>query len=386
MLLYVQHLLGIGHLRRFDLIARALSARGFNVLTVAGGPPSAGVDFGRGQSVQLPPLRAVDIGFTGLVDQHGRPVDREWLDRRRDRLLGVCRQFDPDAVLIESFPFGRRQMRFELIPLLEMLVSGTSRPLIVSSVRDILQRRKVRRLRETVDLVERYFDAVLVHGDPELVPLQASFPLLPQLSKPAHYTGYVSVRRPQVGGRGRGEVLVAAGGGSVGLALMKTALSARASTRLRRRTWRFLVASRGDLETLRRHREAGAEGVVLELNRSDYGLLLRNSALSISQAGYNTVLDLLQARCRALLVPFEGHGETEQLARARILAGRGLAVVERETALRPERLARAVNRAGGRRAAVLPGLNVDGAEVTARLLAGWLGRVRGSGDGLVESP
>ena len=288
-------------------------------------------------------------------------------------LLAACRRFQPDALLIESFPFGRRQMRFELIPLLESLASGGSRPLVIASVRDILQQRRLTRQLETVDLVERHFDAVLVHGDRKLLSLEASFPLLSRLSKPIHYTGYVRAPTNFVGGRGRGEVIVAAGGGTVGLALMRSALSARPSTRLGRRRWRFLVASRGDLESLRRHPGADAPGVRLERNRDDYGQLLHNSALSISQAGYNTVLDLLQARCRSVLVPFEGRGETEQLARARSLAGHGSAVVLREADLGPARLARAVNRAAGRRGAAWPGLNLDGAENTAKLLTQWLG-------------
>jgi predicted glycosyltransferase len=253
-----------------------------------------------------------------------------------------------------------------------MLSSGSPRPLILCSVRDILQQRKPSRLAETVALVERYFDAVLVHGDPNLVSLEASFSLLPRLSKPVSYTGYVSESCSSVGGAGRGHVVVAAGGGAVGLALLKTALAARAATRLNQRTWRFLVGSRNDLEALRHLPQADDPGVVIERNRPDYGRLLRNAALSVSQAGYNTVLDLLQARCRVLLVPFEGQGETEQLTRARTLAAKGLAVVRRESGLRPERLARAVNLAAGRRAAVLPGLDTDGANKTARLLATWL--------------
>ncbi|MEQ8702208.1 MAG: glycosyltransferase, partial [Bauldia litoralis] len=53
----------------------------------------------------------------------------------------------------------------------------------------------------------------------------------------------------------------------------------------------------------------------------------------VSQAGYNTVVDILQARARAVLVPFARDGETEQTLRAETLARRGLARVVAETAL-----------------------------------------------------
>jgi predicted glycosyltransferase len=40
--------------------------------------------------------------------------------------------------VIELFPFGRRQMRFELLPLLEAARARSPRPWIISSVRDVL--------------------------------------------------------------------------------------------------------------------------------------------------------------------------------------------------------------------------------------------------------
>ena len=43
--------------------------------------------------------------------------------------------------MIEAFPFGRRQMRFELLPLLDAIAAMTPKPLLVTSVRDILQER-----------------------------------------------------------------------------------------------------------------------------------------------------------------------------------------------------------------------------------------------------
>ena len=79
----------------------------------------------------------------------------------------------------------------------------------------------------------------------------------------------------------------------------------------------------------------------VERARPDFRALLRGADLSISQAGYNTAVDLLAAGCRALLVPFEAGRETEQRLRAEILARRGLADVLPEDALTPESLAAA---------------------------------------------
>jgi predicted glycosyltransferase len=84
---------------------------------------------------------------------------------------------------------------------------------------------------------------------------------------------------------------------------------------------------------------------MLERFRSDFPSLLARCAASISQAGYNTVLDLLTARCPAVLVPFAAGAETEQTQRAELLAQRGLAQLVREDELTPDRLAQALDRA-----------------------------------------
>ena len=48
-------------------------------------------------------------------------MDDAFKERRRDLLLQAFRDCSPDIVIIEAFPFGRRQMRFELLPLLEAI-------------------------------------------------------------------------------------------------------------------------------------------------------------------------------------------------------------------------------------------------------------------------
>ena len=57
-LLYVQHLLGIGHQKRAATLTRALEAAGFAVTYVSGGFPVRGLDTGPADFVQLPPARA----------------------------------------------------------------------------------------------------------------------------------------------------------------------------------------------------------------------------------------------------------------------------------------------------------------------------------------
>ena len=167
---YVQHLLGIGHLKRAATLARALRDAGFRVVLASGGVPVPSIPV----DVQLPPASAADISFKTLVDDAGQPINEAWKRRRAGALLEAWRAARADVLLIELFPFGRRQMRFELLPLLEDAQRLAPRPLVVCSVRDLIQSRPEREA-ETVALATRYFDHVLVHGDPRLVAFDRSF-------------------------------------------------------------------------------------------------------------------------------------------------------------------------------------------------------------------
>jgi hypothetical protein len=82
--------------------------------------------------------------------------------------------------------------------------------------------------------------------------------------------------------------------------------------------------------------------LTLERARRDFRALLGRAALSISQSGYNTVVDLLRTGTPAILVPFEAGRETEQRLRAECLSALGLARIVPEADLTAERLAEAV--------------------------------------------
>jgi len=90
--------------------------------------------------------------------------------------------------------------------------------------------------------------------------------------------------------------------------------------------------------------------------------------VSVSQAGYNTVLDILATRARAVLVPFAAGRETEQLVRAERLAALGAAELVRENELSPQSLAAAIERAAAREPATVA-IDTGGAAYTARLIA-----------------
>ena len=380
-LFHVQHLLGIGHWRRAAALAEAMQSAGLAVTVLAGGTPEhAGRASAGFATIQLPPVRAADAAFKTILDDAGRPIDEAFKARRRALVLDAFARVRPDVVLIESFPFGRRAFRFELLPLIAAARQAAPRPAILASVRDVLVARDdPARAAAIVETVRRDFDVVLVHGDPALIRLEASFPAAAAIADRLHYTGYVAAPEGRDDGvSGTGEVIVSAGGGAVGLALLRTALAARPLSPLAGAPWRLIAGPHlpaGDYAALAADAAAqSAGGVTFERFRDDFPALLRRCALSVSQAGYNTTLDIVRARPRAIVVPFAAAGETEQAARSALLARRGILHVVPEAALAGPgggaRLAAAI-------AAVLaapapPGLEVrlDGAAATAAFIAG----------------
>lgn len=376
-LFYVQHLLGIGHLKRATTIARAMAERGLEVTLVSGGENESVVDETGMTFVQLPPIRAQDRSFQAIVDVNGEVITDDLKEGRRDQLVALFERLEPAALIIELFPFGRRALRFELLPLLEAARTSSSRPVVISSVRDILvEKNRPERQIEMVETIERYFDQVLVHGDPNLIPFDTTFPKARDIADKLNYTGYVVDQKladhPE-GKQGTGEVIVSSGSGRVGELLLRTALEARAETSVRDRTWRYLAGNSLPDDIFAELARQTRDGIVVERARPDFVTLLANCHLSISQGGYNTIMEVLAARARGVSVPYAGGQETEQTLRTGLLADRGLLYQIPEAELTVSRLVEAVENA-----LISPppsdiSINMSGAEESARLVAQWIG-------------
>jgi predicted glycosyltransferase len=364
---YVQHLLGIGHIARASRIANALALDGFDVTVVTGGLPVPGFPGEGMKTVALPAVVASNAGFSGLADANGKAADEEFLNRRRDLLLAAFREARPDVVIIEAFPFGRRQMRFELLPLLDAIEKTDPRPKLMSSVRDILQEnRKPGRDEETVALIRQHFDAVLVHGDPGFVRLDDTFRLTAEIADKVRYTGLVvPPLAPEPSETF--DIIASAGGGAVGLDLIRAARDAAAVLPVHYR-WLLVTGPNLPEADFTALLQNAPVNVTLARFRRDFPSLLRGAKVSISQAGYNTVGDLLRTDCRSILIPFVAGGETEQTVRAERLKALGLADILPEEGLTAGDVASAVEKALAAAKQNATKLDLDGAEKTARII------------------
>ncbi len=370
--LYVQHLLGIGHLRRAAALANACAARGLSVTLASGGRPVANLGLSPNvRLLQLPPFTVRAADFTCLLTPDGEEADEAYRAKRLACLLQGFRETAPKLLITELFPFGRRQLRHELLPLLEEARGRKSPPRILCSLRDILQQRKEKRRQESLAWALRYYDRVLVHGDPSLVTLQHSFPEADALGACLLYTGYIAQSpTTPTAERERNGVIVSCGGGAVGRHLLESALDACRHRGPVLGDWRFLIGEQVGKDELRRLGEGLPAWAKVEGNRPDFHALLARAGLSISQAGYNSVVDLLQADVPAVLVPYAEDGETEQSMRAALLGRFAGFEVVREEALTAHRLNDAIDAAlSGEDKPPRPAIDLAGAEHSAALLA-----------------
>lgn len=363
---YVQHLLGIGHLARMARVTSALRDAGIRTTLVKGGMPLAAFAVDGIETIQLDPVRADPSALNQLLGVDGMPFDDERRAKRRDHLMAIVARSRPDILLVEAFPFGRRAMRFELVPLLESARDLGVR-IVASSVRDILQEsRKAGRAEESAETVERWFDFVLVHGDRALTPLGATFPLADRIADKTVYTGLVAPELPAKTVSAH-DVIVSVGGGAVGEELLHAAAAVSGVAPFSGMRWLLLAGPNMAEDSFRALAAQGCARVEVRRFVNDLPARLAGARVSVSQAGYNTVADLLVARCRAVLVPFEAGGETEQVTRARLMADRGFAVMLREHEASAATLAAAMGEALRLPLPAAP-VALDGAAATARTL------------------
>jgi len=109
------------------------------------------------------------------------------------------------------------------------------------------------------------------------------------------------------------------------------------------------------------------QGLSLLRSVPDLSVELRNASASISQCGYNTAMDILRSRVPALVVPFSGEKQDEQINRARRLEHLGALRVLESDRLDAQTLAAEMEALLRFRPSPIQ-LDMNGVENTAQLL------------------
>jgi predicted glycosyltransferase len=231
-----------------------------------------------------------------------------------------------------------------------------------------------------VSIANRWFDAILVHSDFGFACLEESFDPRTRLIPSVHHTGFVVGNRQKLprDRSGNGPVVVSAGGGHYGFQLLSSAIEAHALlSETGPFTMKVVAGPFLPEEEWKALRVAidGRRGVTLVRSVPDLYSELSQARASISQCGYNTAMEIIQAHVPALVVPFADGGEDEQLKRARRLEALGSMRVLEQKEMTPKRMAEEIGNLLDFEPRTTH-LNFDGARRSTEILCELLERCR----------
>jgi predicted glycosyltransferase len=319
------------------IASRLLAAGGrFSVLLLTGSPVIDGWDIPAGLEVQrLPPV--VKVGAERYEAREPGKLFGMVKGYREALILKLVLRDRPDVLLVDHAPAG---MNGELLSTLALIRQEMPRTRVVLGLRDILDAPAVVRalwVEQNIHaLLDEAYDDILVYGSRSLFDVGQGYGMSPRTAARLRYCGHVVASAQSqtasdpcwtmARAAGRPVVLVTAGGGGDGFALMQAYLRGlpppgTASFHSVILTGPLMPASERDgLEHLAR----GRADVDLITYTTNLLPSIKAAELVVSMAGYNTTAELIALRRSAILVP-RAAPRAEQLLRARQMAALGLA-------------------------------------------------------------
>ena len=364
----VESIMGLGHLNRTGKLVREMVKNGLDVTVASGSFVDPQRFFEGAHLSEIPPIviKGRDVYFTLNADgtrtvMPGFNEAAQRGERTRAHLNNLA-EIRPDMVISEFWPFNRAQVDEEMNAMLARIKTSGDKVLKIASVRDVLdppgdktpeaeERHKAREA-FAVKTINENFDAVLVHGDPNFIPLSETFASAGELKVPVIYTGYVVDEMPKrtiAPDDRNAPVVVSCGAGADCHELIMSFLTAwekllarrdaePAVAKLVNRPVIIISGPRFEPNTYREIEdwsklvaEASGHPVTVEHYRKDFTSLLANAAFSVSFAGYNTTLETLATGVPHVMVPnyafYNGRMKmnTEQLYRLERLSEKGYA-------------------------------------------------------------
>lgn len=383
---YCQHVLGIGHVHRSLEICQAI-AENHPTTLILGGPPVETVR-PKIQELRLPGLQ-MDKEFKNLIPCSPERSLNEVKTARIELLFDHFQKDKPDVFITELFPFGRKAFRFELDPLLRAIRDGlVPNCSCYCSVRDILVEKVTGQEKfeqQAVQTLNSYFDGIMVHADPSIVTLGETFSRFPDIHIPHQYTGFVTSPKTSQTREGirkklrlapTDKLIVASiGGGNVGSELLFTVIQAfKILISFQPLHLQLFCGPYCDKRMYRKLKSMGHDQIRVDRFTDRFPDWLQAADLSISMAGYNTCMNLVQAAIPALVYPFKQN--REQQLRAERLGNKVPITVLDDTEINPDSLSKRIMQ-GLATPRSRGNINLDGARGTARQLEIWHGEDSG---------
>ena len=263
--------------------------------------------------------------------------------RREALILESIKRYRPDVFLVDHAPAG---MKGELLAALAFIRKEMLATRCVLGLRDILDSaevvRDLWREQDIYQLLEKSYDHILVYGSRQLFDVVREYQFPKAVAAKTSYCGYITRNRSDiqasglrqaVSRSGRPVILVTAGGGGDGYALMDGYL--RALNEIAHGTAQSILVL-GPLmpnEERQALEQAAAQQPDVQIipYTTELAALIGSADLVVSMCGYNTTAEILAAKKPAILVP-RAAPRAEQRLRATLLSNLGLVWV-----LQPEK-------------------------------------------------
>lgn len=368
----VESLTGLGHFNRTGKLVREMVKAGMDVTVASGSFVDPQRFFAGADCRDVPQIAFKSDGKFYILQADGtRTIQPEFNEaaRRDERIaahLKNVKSVDPNIVITEFWPFDRANLDQEMKAVLDASKEAVKKGLRLVSVRDVLdtpydidkkrdpdvEKRHTERQAWAIQMINENFDAVLVHGDPNFIPLSETCPAAADIKKPVIYTGYVIDDLPKRTVKPddmEAPIVVSCGSGVDGHELVYSFLTAwQKLIECKERTpeaanmlnhpVHIVCGPRFDPQDFKQvkdwagylENDYGAH-IKVDAYRDDFTSILANAAFSVSLAGYNTTLETLAMEVPALLVPKYGFVQgqlrfsTEQLYRLERLHEKGFA-------------------------------------------------------------
>jgi predicted glycosyltransferase len=375
-LVYSHDAYGLGNIRRMLEITAHLveSDPEVHVLLISGSPMLHAFRIPeRVDYIKLPCIGRSEKGETVVKSLGISP--EETIRMRANIIMMAALDFDPDVVLVDKKPFG---LQDELHLALTMLGQRRKRAKTVLLLRDILDAPEVTAAQWEKsgyhEAIRAHYDQVAVVGTEEVFDAVKEYRFPETTADRVRYCGYIKRPAParsrdqvraELGFGNEPMVLVTAGGGADGYAMMQTYLQGLAA-RPPGRPFRTLLISGPEMSPVQRKEifalAERCRGVTVQEFSSDMIGCMNAADLVISMGGYNTVCELLTLRKKAIIVP-RVRPVQEQWIRAERMEAMGLLRALHPDGLSPESLIAAVDEELGRdnvRSAALYNFAMDG--------------------------
>lgn len=308
-LFYCQYVYGIGHLVRSLQLANGL-AEFFDVYFISGGEAINGFEIN--SKINFIQLEAVykEENRNSLTCVNEDFSLEECFKLRAEKINSALHSIVPDLIITEHFPFGFL-FENESLQLLNDAKEINKKVKVVCSVRDIIEKIKGGKSDiKTNQILNKYYDLLLIHGDERLISIDQSFTLSKEIKIESNYTGYIVDTKLKGEHKTEPNILVSVAGGRLGKELLSAV--SEAFGLIKSYIPHNLLLFTGAFDSLNKLKGENERVQFFEFHRDTFLKKLSSCEVSISLGGYNTIIESIVCQKKVLVYNREFLGENEE--------------------------------------------------------------------------